>query len=255
MSTFLIVSTGTGNSLYVADRIPHDGMCFTEDLLDGRCTIPEDTDRLGLIFPVYCGGLPWSMRRLVSDVLAERDNHSLGYIFAIATNGGLPLYALHDMDRTLQDNGLALSYGNTVRMPDAYLPLKKKAVTENEAEAIAAKAEDRLSTIISDVQDEKIMLPHKGPFARIIRKLSSLSMVPGKQEKLTVDSSVCSRCGTCISICPMENIKEEDGGIVFGDRCVSCFACYHRCPEGAIRFPGASGQYRGLVETTRLRRR
>ena len=117
MSTVLAVATGTGNSLFAADRIKHDHLYFAEDLISGKEHLPDDMDRLGIIFPVYCGGIPNAVLRFIEEVLSDRDNSGLGYIFAIATNGGLPLNALSDLDRTLQDHGLALSYGKAVRMP------------------------------------------------------------------------------------------------------------------------------------------
>ena len=255
MSTVLAVATGTGNSLFAADRIKHDHLYFAEDLINGKDHLPDDMDRLGIIFPVYCGGIPNAILRFIEEVLADRDNSGLGYIFAIATNGGLPLNALSDLDRTLQDYGLALSYGKAVRMPDAYLPLQKKAVSKEKAEAIARKAEEKLRTIAEDTDAEKIELPGKGFLYRTVRRFSRLASSPRPNEKLRIDPAKCIRCMTCVRICPEGNIREEDGRIIIGNSCISCFACYHRCPEGAMTYPGAAGQYEGLVETSRLIRR
>ena len=44
----------------------------------------------------------------------------------------------------------------------------------------------------------------------------------------------CVQCGKCIAICPAGNIALEDGKVRFGDRCVACLGCYHRCPQKAI---------------------
>lgn len=255
MSTVLAVATGTGNSLFAADRIGHDYLFFAEDLISGKAVFPDDMDRLGIIFPVYCGGIPSAIQHLVSDVLAERDNSALGYIFAVATNGGLPMNALSDLDRELQDHGLAMSYGAAVRMPDAYLPLQKKAVSNDKAREIAAKAEGKLRIIAEEIESEKIELPGKGLLFRTVRRFSRMASTPRQNGKLRIDSSKCTHCKTCLRICPQGNIREEGDGIVFGNSCISCFACYHRCPEGAISYPGAIGQYKGLVETSRLIRR
>ena len=50
MSTVLAVATGTGNSLFAADRIGHDYLFFAEDLISGKSVFPDDMDRLGIIF-------------------------------------------------------------------------------------------------------------------------------------------------------------------------------------------------------------
>ena len=163
--------------------------------------------------------------------------------------------ALSDLDRELQDHGLAMSYGAAVRMPDAYLPLQKKAVSNDKAREIAAKAEEKLRIIAEEIESEKIELPGKGLLFRTVRRFSRMASTPRQNGKLRIDSSKCTHCRTCLRICPQGNIREEGGGIVFGNSCISCFACYHRCPEGAISYPGAIGQYKGLVETSRLIRR
>ena len=253
MSTVLAVATGTGNSLFAADGIGHDYLFFAEDLLSGKSAFPDDMDRLGIIFPVYCGGIPSAIQHLVSDVLAERDNSALGYIFAVATNGGLPMNALSDLDRELQDHGLAMSYGAAVRMPDAYLPLKKKAVTEKETETIVGKTLEKIRKAIEDTENETIKLPKKIPGWRIMRRLGS-TLKPRANEKLKV-SARCTGCGICASICPNGNIWIENGKANMDNRCITCFACYHRCPENAIEYPGATGQYKGLVDTKELKRK
>lgn len=48
--------------------------------------------------------------------------------------------------------------------------------------------------------------------------------------------SVCSQCGICIDICPVQAIKRDKNGIVRIDKkaCVGCFMCVGFCPEGAM---------------------
>ncbi len=254
MRTTIALYSATGNSLYAAKSIPDAEILFIDRILDGECPVPEDTERLGIVFPVYMGGLPCPVRRFISECLAERDNSSLGYVFIIATHGGMPLYALADADRSLQDAGIALSYAASVRMPDAYLPLQKKAVPIEKAEIMRKEADGKLMAIASDIAAERIRLPHKGPGWRLIRHFSAKAGRPAPQRGLTV-SQRCTGCGTCVSVCPMGNISMRNGQAAFSGECISCFACYHRCPENAIDYKGAAGQYRGFVSTDELRRR
>ncbi len=253
MKTVIALHTGTGNSLYIAKQIPDAEIHFVEEFLSGGYSLPDDTERLGIIFPVYCWGLPYPVRRFVREYLGNRDNSALGYVFALATCGAFPLYTLHDLSAELSDIGIALSYGESFRLPDAYLPLQKKAVSEEETRkqcnAIAAK----LDRVLHDIETESIRIPRRGPGWRIVRAMSKAAMKPRKNDKLSVGSK-CTACGICASVCPMENIKIEEGNPSFGDECISCFACYHRCPENAIDYKGASGQYKGLVSTKELMR-
>ena len=254
MRTVIALHTGTGNSLCIAKAVPEAEIHFIDEFLSGKYSLPEDTERLGIIFPVYCWGLPWPVREFISKCLAGRDNTGLGYVFGLATCGAFPLYTLHDLSSALSDAGIALSYGEWFRMPDAYLPLKKKAVTPQEAGKQLGAIQEKLKKAIDETEREEIRIPRRGPGWRLVRALSKSAMLPRKNDALRV-SAGCTGCGTCASICPMENIVMEKGKPIYGDRCISCFACYHRCPVSAIEYKGAEGQYEGLVSTKELFRR
>ena len=49
-------------------------------------------------------------------------------------------------------------------------------------------------------------------------------------------SKKCSKCETCIKICPMQVFEKQGDEIVVArpDDCVGCRACETQCPEGAI---------------------
>lgn len=47
-------------------------------------------------------------------------------------------------------------------------------------------------------------------------------------------NEACNLCGVCVKVCPRNNIKIEEGKVVFGDDCEFCTACIHRCPVNAI---------------------
>ena len=53
MKTVIALHTGTGNSLYIAKQIPDAEIHFVEEFLSGGYALPDDTERLGIIFPIY----------------------------------------------------------------------------------------------------------------------------------------------------------------------------------------------------------
>ena len=210
MKTIAAVYTGTGNSLYLAKLIPDAEVHLIEEFMDGRYEMPADTERLALVFPAYCFSVPYPMRRFISEYLGNRDNSSLGYIYAFITCGATALYTLYDTDRCLQDIGCALSYAESFRFPDAYLPLKKKAVTEKETETIVGKTLEKIRKAIEDTENETIKLPKKIPGWRIMRRFGS-TLKPRANEKLKV-SGRCTGCGICVSQCHSQVYKLRHGG-------------------------------------------
>ncbi|GAH08331.1 unnamed protein product, partial [marine sediment metagenome] len=49
--------------------------------------------------------------------------------------------------------------------------------------------------------------------------------------KVIFDSKICSGCGICQGICPVDCIKIDNGvGIIDDEKCISCGLCYTVCP-------------------------
>ena len=52
---------------------------------------------------------------------------------------------------------------------------------------------------------------------------------------LGVDADACIKCGLCVKLCPVDNIRTDDDKLPgIGDRCNFCMRCYAFCPELAI---------------------
>ena len=56
----------------------------------------------------------------------------------------------------------------------------------------------------------------------------------------TVDVEKCKGCGKCARLCPLGNIRMEEGRPHWGDRCTHCMACLCGCPTGAIEYGRAT---------------
>jgi len=72
----------------------------------------------------------------------------------------------------------------------------------------------------------------------------------------SIDAGRCSRCGTCVSVCPVGCItrSDEEAVPVVGHSCTGCWACFNHCPEGAISgwfSPAGACQYRAPAREVR----
>ncbi len=57
----------------------------------------------------------------------------------------------------------------------------------------------------------------------------------GRERRVaSVDSSMCTRCGRCVQICPAEAVMIRGTAVGDADKCVGCGRCVQICPKGAI---------------------
>lgn len=49
-------------------------------------------------------------------------------------------------------------------------------------------------------------------------------------------ADTCISCGKCVRVCPLNNIRLENGKPVWGKNCTHCMACICRCSSKAIEY-------------------
>ncbi|MDP8257847.1 MAG: 4Fe-4S binding protein [Candidatus Aadella gelida] len=49
-----------------------------------------------------------------------------------------------------------------------------------------------------------------------------------------VNNEKCTGCGACVSVCPVDAIKIENGKAVISEECVDCGECVTQCPVEAL---------------------
>lgn len=46
----------------------------------------------------------------------------------------------------------------------------------------------------------------------------------------------CSGCGKCEKLCPLNNVKLQDGRPVWGSSCTHCMVCIAGCPQEVVEY-------------------
>lgn len=256
----IIVFSGTGNSLYVAELL-------SKKLGDKLVTLPlaerrleVDDGRLIWVFPVYSWGIPPVLRKWI-DRLVIPNGHKLKH-YAVMTCGD-DCGDTDSMWRTaLTRRGWHGLSAYSVQMPNTYVLMKGFDVDPVElAQAKVDAAAPRTEEIAMRIDEEskRFTLEDyfiendivRGRYAGIKTSLiypwfKHFAMSP----KPFHANDECIGCAICASTCPLENIKMEGHRPTWGKHCALCLRCYHICPRHAVAYGKATqgkGQSRLLI--------
>lgn len=143
--------------------------------------------------------------------------------------------------RFCEKKGMEYMGCGKVVMPENYVAMFP-VPDRTEAERIIGKAVPQADQIAEHIRKEN-PLP-KAEISLLDRFLSTV--VNPVFYKLFVHAGKfrtterCTGCGACVRLCPLSNIRLEDGSPVWGSDCTHCMACICRCPEQAIEYGKAS---------------
>ena len=122
-------------------------------------------------------------------------------------------------------------------MPENYIALFKTP-DKNEALKIIEQAQQSILNTIEYIRSD---LSFPEPEITFKDKLNSSFIntifypmfVHSKKFYVTEE---CISCGKCENICPLGNIKLQNGKPNWGENCTHCMACICRCPKEAIEY-------------------
>jgi formate hydrogenlyase subunit 6/NADH:ubiquinone oxidoreductase subunit I len=245
MGAKIFYFTGTGNSLMVAKAIS-DALGDSEVTSITRFQDKEHDgsyDTLGIVFPVYWGGLPLK----VLEFLPTLKNNKGSYIFAVETHAGGPGNALSQLRAEIQQIGLDLSAGFLLRMPSNYI-ISYAAPSERGIQTHLENADKTITEIADIVRNKTVNLPSsvlssysgiRGSYKQFLERVNR------SDEKFWVDEN-CTECEVCVRVCPVQNIRMNENRPEWLHNCEQCLACINWCPESAIQFGSGtekSGRY------------
>ena len=237
--------SATGNSRHVANRLAESlNECVTSvlDVLDMDIKVD---DRMILVYPNYCGGVPSVIREfLQKNIFQIKKEAKLILVITYGNNTGASAAIATKYFR--KNTGRSFDAMYSVKMPDNWTPVFDLTNADEVAE-INRKADEEIDGIIrkikmgiySDHVNDKLGKMMEVVYPGFYKSLS-------KTSHLHVEDS-CIGCGLCAKSCPVNAIEMKNGKPAWTKKnCAMCLGCLHRCPKFAIQYDDKTtdhGQY------------
>ena len=166
------------------------------------------------------------------------------YCYALCTAGDNIGETMRIFEQDLAERNIHLDAKFSLIMPESYVGLPFMDVDTPQKEAAKkATASVELERCIQEIIERKrsaerlVIGNWPRTNSRVLGGFFIKHLITDK--KFRVEEQRCTKCGTCVSVCPVRNMDGGKGHLPAwkhtGD-CLTCFACYHHCPQHAIEF-------------------
>ena len=251
MNSDIYYFSGTGNSIVVARDITEkiNGKLIAMTSVMREESVEPAADVVGLVFPVYYATNDCGIPLVVGRFVKKLENLGSKYIFAVCTCGYMPGTTIENLRKAIASRGGKLAAGFILRMSSKKLGERKqqkmRVNRKKKLEAICkyvnARREGEFETrgLLRKILLAPLRALEKPIFMYRYKKLSNTSRKSFSELIPLADASFqanenCTGCGTCVRVCPVNNIEIVDGKPVWLHHCENCYACYAWCPKNAV---------------------
>ena len=237
----ILYFTGTGNSRYCAEWLAHaledeavDSFRFIRDGIAAKLVSEKPWV---FVAPTY----GWQLPRIFADFIRNGSFGGSREAYFIMTcggeigNAGAKLAPLC-VEKEFKDKGVL-----QVVMPENYIAMFD-APEQAEAREIVSAAKPTLESGAACIRDGRdFPVPKVGGIDKLKSGIVNAAFYRFiiKAKPFTV-SDACVSCGKCADVCPLGNLRLEEGKPIWGTRCTHCMACICGCPTSAIEYGKAS---------------
>lgn len=247
----IIYFSGNGNTRWCAETIAQATNDKALSIANAGYDIQiAPNEPLGIFFPVH----GWKPPRIILDYIDKMSiSTPPSYCYSVCTCGDSIGDTMNILKQALSAKGIHLNCVFSIIMPETYvcLPFMYTDTLANEQRKIkdAYNKMKEIATIVNKREERHVDLV-KGPlpwfFTHIVGSFFNRHMITDKPFR--VDHSLCTHCGRCAKVCPVENIvfdkHEATPKWKKQKQCTCCMACYHHCPTHAINY-GKITRHRG----------
>lgn len=239
MKTTIYYFSASGNSLKIAKDLAKklDDTEIVQITENNNTYINDTAERVGFVFPVYFWGAP----AIVKEFIKKLQIRKATYVFSIANCGHVVISANLQIEELLKAKEIKLSASYKIKMPESYQIFFKVPSEKNQIE-LFKKQEQKMTKIAEDIKSNKIIAA-KG-IRKCILKFSgdivSGAFKPKDKDRHFWTDEKCNGCGICQKVCPVNNIKMNNGKPEWQHNCEQCLACLQWCPQKSIQYKKAT---------------
>lgn len=233
----ILYFSGTGNSEYVAKRIAkerkEEALSLFSKIRDNDFSELHSEEPWVLVVPTYA----WRIPRLVERWLEKTSLTGSREIYFVMTCGGSIGNAGKYLEKLCAEKRMTYCGCMEIVMPENYIALFSTP-QKTEALEIIERAEKVIDRIVLCLKSgEKFPKPSVSLGDKINSGIVNDIFYPvfvhaGK----FYASDQCISCGKCVKVCPLSNVRLENGKPVWGKNCTHCMACICRCPKEAVEY-------------------
>lgn len=229
--------SGTGNSAHAARKIAEslgDEALNLFEKIRNSDHAPLHSERPWVVAaPTYA----WRLPHIVENFLAKTPLNGSREIYFVLTCGGSEGNAGAYLKKLCAAKGLNYRGCFGVVMPENYVAMfpVPDQVTAQVIVRRAGRRLDQASQLIR--QGENFPEKKLSAMDRLNSSLVNQVFYPVfVHAKAFYAKDSCIACGKCAQVCPLNNIRLENGRPVWGKDCTHCMACICRCPVEAIEY-------------------
>lgn len=237
----IVYFTGTGNSRCCAEQLAEQLGEECRDVFSllrhGIAGEFVSTRPWVFVAPTYS----WRLPRVFSDLIRSSSFSGSKAAYFVMTCGSDIGNARRYNRALCREKGFHDKGTLPVVMPENYVAMFPVPEAE-EARTILAAARPVLEKAAACIREERDFPPLRVGAADRLKSGIVNTLFYRFCVKATpfITTDRCVSCGKCEKVCPLGNIRMEEGRPRWGNRCTHCMACICLCPAQAIEYGRAS---------------